>query len=47
MNGKGFAFFRWRVMRNPHIGDDVSWWAFWLYYDQWLWLVLSKQAKIS
>lgn len=37
MNGEGFAFFRWRVMRNPHIGDDASWWAFWLYYDHGLW----------
>lgn len=37
MNGEGFAFFWWRVMNNPGIGDDESWWAFWLPYDLGLW----------
>lgn len=43
MNGEGFAFFRWRVMCHPGIGDDMEWWGYWKYYDFEMWR--SSQGK--
>jgi hypothetical protein len=44
MNGEGFAFFQWRVLRHPFIKDDASWWLFWLPYDLGVWITI--QGKV-
>lgn len=45
MNGEGFAFFRWRTMCHPYIGDDAGWWEFYCRYDFWQWSELQKLER--
>jgi hypothetical protein len=46
MNGEGFAFFRWRVMCHPDIGDDADWWEFWQGVDFYTWRTAQgKEVK--
>lgn len=47
MNSKGFAFFRWRVLCHPYVGDNSAWWDYWGSFDFYTWKKLNPEVTQS